>query len=308
MLGVEIKGSKPGFYPIGWAFVNSPETARDYVKGLVDSPTDILRIKSNVAPAKLKKLADDFYPVGNDYSTKITEALKPILPKNQQQLLSNFPPYFVVLPKEFNDAIGKSKPGSSYGSLAFFSDTDATLVGIFAGFQSNAALIREDEYQKMKDSPALMAKILAHETFHYLGHVSQTRIDNVPNTLEEGIAEYFAIKALMGTGAAISSTSNTYPFETCTAHVLARIAGQDELTKAFFTGDFSTIRSKVDRLLGFGAWEALSSEINYGKLDSDYKENDRAHERFTMLYALMAKIGVSKEETRKELHALGKID
>jgi hypothetical protein len=250
-------------YPKGWALVSNPGEAYNFMRGLWDSPTDVFRWGIPFSRDKLDSLATDAFKLPSQYSKTTVESVKTLVPKTTQELLEKYPPYFVVVPREMFELLRNVEKGSQSGNQAFFIGTDGTFIGIWKSHKSNVAFIRDDVYNKAKNTAGGIEHTLLHETLHYaqsLSNQGSTLYEN--KGLHEGITEYLAAKTMHQKGHTVSDHSQTYPLEVRIAQALSYIVGEQELRNAYFTDDFSKIKAAVNRLGGFGIWEKIMDPIS----------------------------------------------
>ncbi len=274
---------KATIFPPGWKFIANEKDAQKFLSDLVDSPTDLFRVRSSLSASDLNKLMSRCYSIDPKKSgVDVNSVLAPFLSNRQKDLLKTFPPYFIIVPKELYESLGKATKGSNTGALATYNDVHPDLIGLMLGFKSNVVFLREDYFQEFRFNPNTMRTLLSHESLHYISEASRPGGVEVPHFINEGITEYLALLGSLRSGESIVKNSGIYPIETMTAYVLSKVAGEDELTKAYFSGDFSRIRATVDRLGGFGSWETLTAPI-------DYKNTNDTKERRALLRSLLAK-------------------
>ncbi len=298
-------------YPKGWAYVTNPGQAYEYLRGLWNSPLDAVRQRPffvKEAPAvdkeALDRLATQAVKVPSRYIEPALDVVYGILPEEVKKTIERFPPYIVVMPKEFFEVLGKTKPGTSFGDSAFYSNTDGTFLGIWKDFKSNVVFLRQDKYEEGKRNPSLMAGLLGHEILHYAEAISNPREHNDNHGLHEGITEYLAKKYTCNRGYNAVREEGVYILETQMAQVFARLAGEEELKHAYFTGDFSKIKAAVNRAGGFGTWEKLTDPIAKTGNDYDQEKYDRV---FAILKRVVENAGIDKSELEAELRNMGKI-
>jgi len=151
----------------------------------------------------------------------------------------------LAMPTQFDDreafdrALAKAGPGPMDGGR---------VVG-YSRFDTEPAHVAVDHLE--------IPKTIAHERLHQLSD------PNAPNelggALYEGVTEDLAIDAI---GAESDQPSQRcYPVERSLAKEAREIAGDDAVERAYFAGDASELRRRLDQQLGPGGLERLQQQI-----------------------------------------------
>ncbi len=171
-------------------------------------------------------------------------------------VVSSAPPILTVESERFFDSLDALE--GHYGSTARY----------FPG--TNHIAVRSVQDDIVKD--ALEATV-AHEMLHYIAYLggghhirwtsdSGELVDQGNITwLHEGLTELHAQQLTSAHG--IHPDASTYEHETRTAFYLQRIVGEPVLRRAYLTGDFSEVRTRLNARLGEGTFETLAKQREY---------------------------------------------
>ena len=100
-------------------------------------------------------------------------------------------------------------------------------------------------------------KTIAHERLHQLSDPQSAK--ELGRSLYEGVTEDLAIDAI-GTESP-SGMNRCYPTERAVAHEMRELAGTDAVEQAYFAGDSTELRRRLDEKLGSGGLERLQRQI-----------------------------------------------
>lgn len=100
-------------------------------------------------------------------------------------------------------------------------------------------------------------KTVAHERLHQLSN--PRAVDGLGRPLYEGVTEDLAIDTI-GTESP-RDMERCYPTERAIAHEMRDMAGSDAVERAYFTGDTTELRKRLDEQLGSGGLERLQRQI-----------------------------------------------
>lgn len=119
-------------------------------------------------------------------------------------------------------------------------------------------------YSRFDTEPAHVAvdhleipKTIAHERLHQLS--DPRAIETLGRPLYEGMTEDMAIDAI-GTESP-AGWAQCYPTERAVAHEMRDLAGKDAVERAYFKGDSTELRERLDKRLGPGGMERLQQQI-----------------------------------------------
>ncbi|VVB56994.1 Uncharacterised protein [uncultured archaeon] len=101
---------------------------------------------------------------------------------------------------------------------------------------------------------------LCHEMHHYLSDLQKNR-PNLKKWLDEGLTEFLSVRLQLSNGLAHLYSSATaevsYPAEVTVADLLAQVAGEDALRRAYLGGEWGGLSNALDSALGKGSFSRL---------------------------------------------------
>lgn len=100
-------------------------------------------------------------------------------------------------------------------------------------------------------------KTIAHERLHQLS--DPRAVEELGQRLYEGLTEDMAIDAIGSESPA--GMDRCYPAERAIAHEMRDLAGNNAVERAYFGGDSSELRQRLDERLGPGGIERLQHQI-----------------------------------------------
>jgi hypothetical protein len=96
-----------------------------------------------------------------------------------------------------------------------------------------------------------------HEDNHYVAEHTRGGAE-VPHLLDEGLTELYAIRQASYLGVGVQPGSISYKSEVSTVLAIEKIAGAEEVRRAYYTGDFSAVERAVDARLGEGTFRDIT--------------------------------------------------
>ena len=120
-----------------------------------------------------------------------------------------------------------------------------------------------------KNQP-LLPRIVAHERLHQLSAHSGVR-ERIGYGMDEGMTEYLASKVYKDMY--IDGLPKYYPDQVKVVQMLSALVGEDKIARAYFRGGnaLRILREDVDRQLGKGAFDSISSLMDRGKYQDAMK-------------------------------------
>lgn len=168
----------------------------------------------------------------------LAEKYRDVVPPSRIEAVLALPTHFEDR-EQFDQALGAAggKPGEG-----------ARVLG-YSRFDTEQAHVAMDHLE--------IPKTIAHERLHQLS--DPRAVEALGQPLYEGMTEDMAIEAIGSESPA--GMDRCYPAERAVAHEMRDLVGNDAVERAYFAGDASELRQRLDEQLGPGGIERLQHQI-----------------------------------------------
>jgi len=168
----------------------------------------------------------------------LAEKYRDVVPPSRIEAILALPTQFEGR-ERFDQALGKAggKPG------------EGTRVLGYSRFDTEQAHVATDHLE--------IPKTIAHERLHQLS--DPRAVEALGQPLYEGVTEDLAIDAIGSESP--PGLDRCYPTERAVAHEMRDLAGSDAVERAYFAGDSSELRQRLDERLGPGGMERIQHQI-----------------------------------------------
>ncbi|MFH1685227.1 MAG: hypothetical protein ABH983_02875 [Candidatus Micrarchaeota archaeon] len=200
---------------------------------------------------------EDVVEVGRATTTVMGWMTPEYLGEDLHMLLTSAPPLLTVDSERFFDVLDANSGKKNFSSAGLY----------FSG--TNHISLRRVQDAIIGDG---LEETVAHEILHYVAHLGgshhprwMTRTGLVEQVnsewLHEGLTELHAQQ--LTRAHEIHPDDVTYEHETRTVFYIQRIVGEPVLRRAYLTGDFTEVRTRLNERLGEGTFETLLKQRAY---------------------------------------------